>query len=145
MIVYVNEEIESGDQIEIEFSADGGVMSAKKDFAVVIKAIGGHTGAADVTMSLSVYADIFPPAHDVDGSVVDTEAWTNVTWAGYRLDGGNGTIDAPALDFTGVDEETAFVDFDNLNADRVKFVIEFDDVPSGTPAQLTIKVRRDKI
>jgi len=142
MKLYTNLNITSGDDIEFEVPIAGDVMDQKKDFSALIKAVGGHTGAADVTMSVSIFADIKPAQTDQEGTVVDIDAWTNITPAAYRLDQ-NAMVDNPTVEFSGVTAENAWLDFDNLNADKIKFVVSFDAAPAGTPAQLIVKIRRD--
>jgi hypothetical protein len=145
MIITVNPEISSGESIEIPFPRESDVMDGKKDFTCLVKAAGGETGAsADVTLSLSVWADIDPAQEDVDGVTVDTSSWVNVTRGIYRPDR-NEMVDADSVDFVGATPSVAWLDLDDLNADKVKFVIEFSDTPDGEPASLIIKNRRDAL
>lgn len=145
-IVKIDKAIKSGETFEVPFPLPrDDVMDGKKDMAILIKGVGGHTGASDVTMSVSVFADIDPQSNlDDDGSVVDTESWTNITPAAYRLDT-NELVDAPSVDFVGTTASVAWLDLDDLNADQLKFVVSFDAAPSGTDAQLIIKSRRDRL
>jgi len=144
MIVTVQQAISSGAAIEIPFPLSGEVMDEKKDFTALVKASGGVGAGGDAVMKLSVWADIDPEKHVVSGAPVDTDAWTNITRGVYRPDL-NAMVDADEIEFTGAIPATAWLDMDDLNADRVKFRIEFSEAPSVTPASLIIKCRRDDV
>ncbi len=146
MTFLYKEEFSTDEVITIDFIAQGGggAMDEKKDFSVILQGSGGHTGAADVNMSIAVWADIAPQEHVQNGAVIDTTSWINVTPSLYRIDQ-NAQVDSAAVIFSGTAEDSAWLDMDDLNADRLKFVISFDAAPSGTPAELLIKTRRDDI
>ncbi len=145
MIVNISPSIVSDDDIWIDFPSTFDVMANKKDFTVVVKAKGGNTGSADVTMSLSVWCDIDPQAHNVDDVAVETESWANLTKGIYRPDL-NQMVDADSIDFVGNTEVVTWLDLDNLNADKVKFKLTFSGTPIlATPASIIIKARRDQL
>jgi len=144
MIVTIEQNITSGDSFEVPFPVTDNLMDGKKDFSVVVKAVGGVNGGGDVTMSLSVYADIGPAAHPVNGTDVDTESWSNITRGIYRPDL-NQMVDADSVDFAGATAAVAWLDMDDFNADRVKFMVSLSGAPTVTPASLIIKSRRDSL
>ncbi|MCP4568952.1 MAG: type I CRISPR-associated protein Cas7 [FCB group bacterium] len=146
MFVYKEDAISSSSDIWIPFSdVFGGVMLGKKDLTLTLKGSGGATGGpVDVTMGFSVWGDVNPQAHVISGAAVDTESWTNLTPAIFRVDQ-NARIGTSELQFTGTTESLAWLDLDGLNADRMKFKLTFTAAPSVTPAALLIKSRRDSL
>jgi len=145
MFIYRNDSIESGSEIEIPFPAFGGVMNQKKDLTLVIKATGGETtGLVNVTMGLSVWCDIDPQQHVDGGSAINTETYINLTPSISRVDQ-NTKVGASEIQFVGTTEDFAWLDLDDLNADKMKLILTFSAAPSVTPATILVKLRRDSI
>lgn len=146
MKILYQKEIAADDDIEVVFPiGQGHVMTGKKDLTILIAGIGGEeAGPADVTMSVTVLADIAPFAvSDLSGSSVDVSKWVDITKAGYRLD--TNAAGSASFDFVGDTEATAMVRFENLDADKLKFLISFDAAPTVTNATILIKGSVDSI
>ena len=120
----------------------GGVMNQKKDMTLVIEGSGGVvTGPTNVTMGISIWCDIDPQDDIVAG---DIETYANLTPSAYRVDK-NAKVDATEIEFTGATSEIAWLDLDDLNADRMKIKVTFTAAPNSTSATLIIKSRRDAV
>ncbi len=142
MPILYNESISAGDDIWIPLNDFGGVMTEKKDLTLVIEGSGGVlTGPTDVTMGVSIWCDIDPPDDTVAG---DSETYANLTPSAYRVDQ-NAKVDAAEVQFTGATSEIAWLDLDDLNADRMKIKVTFTAAPDATAATLLIKSRRDSV
>lgn len=146
MLIHYQKDIAAADDIEISFPdpIPGNLMLAKKDLMLLVAGIGGATSApADVTMSVTILADIGPDVIDDSGSVVDSSRWVDITPAVYCLD--TNAKGASSFDFVGTTEASTMLRLENLDVDRLKFLVSFDAAPAGTKAQILIKGRIDSV
>ena len=147
MKIHYQDGIVAGDDIEIPFPApfQGELMLGKKDLVLLIAGIGGVTSVpGDVTMSVTILADIGPDAIDDSGTVVDSSRWVDITPSAYCLD--TDASGAASYDFTGATEAVTMLRLANLDVDKLKFVASFSAAPNGaTSAQILIKGRIDDI
>lgn len=144
MKIHYQTNIVAGDDIEILFPAAlrENVMLGKNDLMLLIAGIGGtETGPADITMSVTILADIGPDAISSGGSEVDSSRWVDITPSAYCLD--TGASGAASYDFVGATEAVTMLRLENLDVDKIKFLASFSDPPNATPAQILIKGRID--
>lgn len=145
MKIYYEDGISAGDDIEIPFPVfQGRLMTGKKDLMVLIAGIGGtETGPADITMSVTILADIGPDSI-LDGSTaVDSSRWVDITPSAYCLD--TNASGAASFDFVGATEAVTMLRLANLDVDKLKFLVSFSDPPNLSDASILIKGRIDDI